>query len=445
MTAVAQNLERANSANQDISFHPSDDPVEEAAQVELPAPETAEEASKAESPLPNLKITGNIRHRSELNARFDTAGEDSPRFHLLRTRLNVSFNPTQDVTALVQIQDSRVFGGQNPRLGRGTLDGSGDAIDFHQAYFKVNKLFDSPLELRVGRQKLAYGNQRYLGGADWNNVGRTFDAAILKYQDKHRSIDIISSKLVATTTDQESQNLHGVYSTFKYLWSHHSDFFFFYDNNTESLLAGVDAGKNRLMRYTAGAIFYGKEGPFIYELEVAGQRGEVAQTDSSALSDLRGYVLSSEIGLMNAAPSKFRVSLAYTLLSGDNTPGDNTTSNYTQLFAAGHKFAGFMDYFPASYPANGLRNVMLRISGKVSQQLAVRLDAHHFTLDKSFFAQEKSRTGLGQEFDLTVTFRYNRNFTVASGSSFFVAQPLMEDIIGDKTAYWFYITTFVSF
>ena len=445
ISSSAQKLDRASTKNQDITFHPSDDPAEEAARAPIGSPEKEEESNEVLNPLPNLRIFGNMRHRSEVNARFATPGEDVPRFHLLRTRLNVSFDPVNDVTAFVQIQDSRVFGGQNPSLGRGTLDGSADALDFHQAYFKVARIFNTPIELRVGRQILAYGNLRYIGHANWNNIGRTFDAAVLSYKDKHRRIDLISSKLVSTTGGMESQNMHGFYGTFDYLWTHHSDFFFLFDNDTESVSRGVDAGKSKLVRYTAGSLLYGSEGSFVYELEMAAQRGQMAQTDSTARGSLNGYLLSAEVGLMNASPSKLKVSVLYSWLSGDNTPGDNTFSNFTQLFPAGYKFAGYMNYFPAAYPANGLHNMAVRFSGKVSDQLTLKLDAHHFTLDKSVFLNEKNKTWLGQEFDLTVAYKYNKHFTVASGSSFFMAQPLMEEVIGDTSAFWFYITTLVSF
>ena len=128
------------------------------------------EASEQIPPLANLRVSGQIRHRSELNARY-ASSEDAPRFHLLRTRLNVSFEPTNDVTALVQIQDSRLFGGEDPRQGRGTLDGTADALDFHQAYFAVNNLFKSNVRLKVGRQEMAYGNESLIGVAGWSNIG----------------------------------------------------------------------------------------------------------------------------------------------------------------------------------------------------------------------------------------------------------------------------------
>ena len=50
----------------------------------------------------------------------------------------------------------------------------------HQAYFSVNKLFDLPLNLKLGRMELSYGPQRLIGAVGWHNVGRSFDGGILQ-------------------------------------------------------------------------------------------------------------------------------------------------------------------------------------------------------------------------------------------------------------------------
>ncbi len=107
---------------------------------------------------PTLTLSGQIRHRSEVNDKVALEGSDAPRYHLLRTRFNISFAPIEEVTVFVQVQDSRLFGGQDVAQGRGTLDGNADALDFHQAYFAVDNLFGTAFNVKVGRQELAYGN-----------------------------------------------------------------------------------------------------------------------------------------------------------------------------------------------------------------------------------------------------------------------------------------------
>lgn len=437
--SVAQQLDYADGSKQEtvvVTKQQTDSPENE---------EASEEPSETATPLANLKITGQIRHRSEMHERFDVGASDIPRFHLLRTRLNVSFQPVDDILAFVQIQDSRLFGGQDPTLARGTLDGSADALDFHQAFFKVTDVFDTNFSLKVGRQELSYGNQRLIGAVGWHNVGRTFDAAVLSYEDKHRSVHVFTSQLVGTTALPTSQNLHGIYSTFHYFWTHHAEIFALIDNNRVELTTGPDMGNDRLHRYTFGGTLFGKQGAADYRIEVANQRGDIALTDSTARASIDAYLFSSELGFKLYAPANLRSSVMYTRLSGDSTPGDNTVNSFNTLFATNHKFYGFLDYYPRSYNTNGLQNVAFRLSGNAGDRLKVNADFHYFRLVEPAPLGEDMASTLGKEVDLTFAFKYNSNFSIGSGVSFYMADQLMENIIGDSSAWWFYLTTQVNF
>ena len=55
-------------------------------------------------------------------------------------------------------------------------------MDLHQAYVTLGNHKEFPLSFKVGRQELSYGDERLIGAFDWNNLGRTFDAAKLRWQ-----------------------------------------------------------------------------------------------------------------------------------------------------------------------------------------------------------------------------------------------------------------------
>ena len=405
----------------------------------------AAEAAEAAPPLANLKLSGQIRHRSEINARYATPDTDDPRFHLLRTRLNISFEPAEDVTALIQIQDSRVFGGEDPTLGRGTLDGNADALDFHQAFFIVDRLFDTAINLKLGRQEMAYGTQNFIGLAGWSNVGRTFDAAVASYSDTHRDIDIFTAKLVSNTDQAASQNLHGMYSSFHYLWTHHIDVFAFLDNNTETLERGEDAGEHKLSRYTFGGVFHGQEGLFDYTIEGALQRGKSAKTDSTARANIEAFAISASTGFVVHKPSKSRVGLGMKVYSGDDTPYDKTSNVFVSLFGSGHAGFGYMDYFPGTYYGHGHQDYAIKLASNIGKRLKTKADMHYFRLGKAATLDETQQTSLGYELDLTFSYKYNQNLTIGTGYSRFFADDLMQQIIGDSVSDWFYITTQVQF
>ena len=138
----------------------------------------------------SVEIGGQVRQRSQLDDKSFASGATADDFHELRTRLNVGFTPVERVKAFVQIQDSRRFGN-----GSGTLAPPTNTFDLHQAYFKLNGLFDTPVSLKLGRQQLVYGNQRLVGAVGWHPRGRAFDGAVLAYDTESTSVDVFADRL----------------------------------------------------------------------------------------------------------------------------------------------------------------------------------------------------------------------------------------------------------
>ncbi len=400
------------------------------------AASTASSAEAAE-PSPDLfdalTISGQVRHRSELDRK---SAAEPPSLHLLRTRLNVAFQPAADVKAFVQIQDARTFGNGNPAAGRGTLDGQAPALDLHQAYFAVSNLFGSNLNLKVGRQELAYGNQRLIGSVGWSNVGRTFDAGVLSYASDKAKVDVLAARLVDDRAT--SQNLLGVYSTWS-LGAPSLELFALYDDNDAEIAAGPDAGESALNRATVGTTLRGKASAFDYEVEAAYQFGKTAAGDA-ARSSIAAYLVSVAAGMK---AGKGRIGAMYTILSGDNNATDDEATTFNTLFATNHKFYGFLDFFPfnATFRPGGLHNAVLQLSHPLSSRMGAKLDVHHFQLSEDL----GEGTALGQEVDLTVNVKYNDAFSIVGGASVFVASDQAEAVFGTSTSTWFFLGTTVNF
>ena len=105
----------------------------------------------------DMKITGQIRHRTERNDKDFSDETASYGFSFLRSRMNLKFT-NEKTYAFIQIQDSRVFGTETNTLS----DGSADALDFHQAYFALSDFVTKGLTVMVGRREIAYANQRLM-------------------------------------------------------------------------------------------------------------------------------------------------------------------------------------------------------------------------------------------------------------------------------------------
>jgi len=421
-----------------------------AAPLKAPLEDLPRDEDDAPASAYTFSITGQIRHRSEVVGKQVYPGADYVPFHLLRTRIGVAFAPTEDVDVLVQLQDARVFGSEDPTKGRGTLDGSADALDFHQAYFVVGHLFETPLALKVGRQEFAYGNQRLIGSVGWSNVGRTFDAGVVSYRTDKATVDFFTAKLSDSPTSISSQNLHGVYGAFRFEGAPLVDVFVLIDNDTAKLPGGEDAGKSKLVRYTAGAFLRGAFGPMDVELEGAYQTGKTAQADSLARASIGAYLLSGSLAYTLNRKNNLRLGVLYTRLSGDRDPGDATVRTFNTLFATNHKFYGYMDYFPRTYSRYGLQDFALRMGVKAASNVTLHVDLHHFALEQraSWIDPAGNRVEkqvLGQEVDVTAKVKYNTHFSFVTGASLFLADDLMRQVIGKETAFQCYLMTMVTF
>lgn len=103
----------------------------------------------------------------------------------------MKFQPAQNVTTVLQFQDSRTFGVE----GGNTL-ANGSNIDLHQGYILLENVFKLPgLSLKVGRQEIAFGGQRLIGTVGWHNVGRSFDGGRLAFSRNGLSGEVWTAKL----------------------------------------------------------------------------------------------------------------------------------------------------------------------------------------------------------------------------------------------------------
>ena len=98
---------------------------------------------------------------------------------LQRLRLGMAIDPVEWFKFYAQMQDSRTFfydDEGNPAWRE--FVSQDDPYDLHQAWVEFGRFTDPaiPWNLKVGRQKLNYEQQRLVGAFEWDNVARVFDA-----------------------------------------------------------------------------------------------------------------------------------------------------------------------------------------------------------------------------------------------------------------------------
>ncbi|MEE2658685.1 MAG: hypothetical protein VX733_09300 [Candidatus Latescibacterota bacterium] len=92
---------------------------------------TRQQLAESES---RYQVTGQVRNRFEwIDADFTSGNADVQ--ELLRARIRATGRLRHDTRLIVGVQDSRLWGEENS-----TFDGSGDHMDFHQAYAELEEI-----------------------------------------------------------------------------------------------------------------------------------------------------------------------------------------------------------------------------------------------------------------------------------------------------------------
>lgn len=232
-----------------------------------------------------------------------------------------------------------------------------DAFNLHQAYFTVGNHKEFPVSLKAGRQEMIYGEERLIGAYGWNNIGRSFDAAKVRWQNEFFAADFFSGHPVIPEDGRfDVDNTHdwfsGVYATSLKIPTTILDVYFLSRNasreaiNTEpSPQFGQPTARDI---YTVGGRLKSKPGELgnvDYSLEGAFQFGDFAATATSARLTQRAYMFVAQAGYTFAdwwATPRLGAEFDYS--SGDDNPNDNTHGTFDNLFPTNHKFYGSLDF-----------------------------------------------------------------------------------------------------
>jgi hypothetical protein len=448
----------------------------------VPRAEAAVETGTFITKAQKITLGAEIRSRyeSRYNHDFDDATPNSSDFTLLRSRLNIGMDVTDGVRAFIQIQDSRIFG-----AAQSEAKNSGN-VDLRQGYVDLLQFSGLPVDLRIGRQTLVYGDQRLIGAFDWNNVGRAFDSVKATFHPADNlQLDLFAAKIAeldhpvaegesitpfaptlitgnVTAGANEDQNFYGAYGMWK-PGRQNVDFYLLYleDNSPELVPArGVGDGTpiaqnttgDDLELWTAGVRL---KGPLAfaesvdYGFEGAYQFGEGADLD------IRAYALHGELGYTFPLFKRSRLSVEANYASGDDNPNDGDFETFSNLFPTNHLHYGYMDRVSWSNTAN----YGIKLDSVINDRLSAKLHFWHFELaeeeDALFHAGGATIFGpgaaggqsdVGQEIDLITTWKYNPFVTFQAGyAHFFIADAVEQAKAEDEDADFAYLSMNLKF
>lgn len=352
-------------------------------------------------------IGGSVRVRYELKDNFGIAGAprsldfrgtnaDVDNAYLMeRIRLRVGYNATwwgalvEGRSSLVQ-EDDR-FASTTPLVAKGRGPES-DSVDLHQAYLTVGNHKEFPLSLKVGRQELSYGEERLVGAFGWNNVGRVFDAAKVRWQNAWFGADFFTSRVVIPedsrfNVSNDYDYFSGFYATSPLIPKHALDFYFLVRNasskaaRAELWPQAPQPGARDI--YTLGARLKstpGQLGNWDYTVDLIGQFGHF--NDGRAGVPIRSqehlayaYVLQGGYTFTEGYGTP-RLGLEYSHASGDSDPRDDKHGTFENLFPTNHKFYGYMDFVSLQ----NIHDVRGIYQMKPHPRLSLALEGHLFWL-----------------------------------------------------------------
>ena len=394
----------------------------------------------------------------DFNDAVDSINDDN--WLLNRFRLGLTVKPADWVTFYAQGQDAREWFSKRPNIpGQNGAEGT-DEFDLRQGYVEFSDYSKSPWGLRLGRQTLAFGDQRLVGPLEWTNLARSFDAGRVTYKGKGWSLDGFASTVVVAERDRfnesdlgnatgtgRDQVFSGLYFTTNALEFQTTDVYAL--GLHEDTATGDTDFVTLGTRWKSTA---GRFGPWDYDTEFAVQTGELAGRDLATFAGHVGGGYTIADGILKGS----RFGLEYNYATGDRNPTDDDTETFQNLFPTNHLFYGFMDTFAwqnmheiaCTWKATPLKNVTTRLDFHAFW-LAETTDSWYrangvTTVRPLNAAAEEASRFAGTELDFVVTWQATKHIALEAGYCRFFAGDYLADTGPSDDANFGYVQTTIS-
>ncbi|MEW6506815.1 MAG: alginate export family protein [Bacteroidota bacterium] len=381
-----------------------------------------------------LKFSAQIRPRFEIDNKDFKSSTRANTLTAFRTRLGLAFLPVKNISGFIQIQDSRTFGEET------STTANMKNLDLHQAFFKIENLFDLPFDVKLGRFEAIYGSERFIGSVNWHNVGRSFDGGILTYKNEIVNVDLFVAREFEKflTGDSTDQNIYGLFVDLNLVKSY---------NLQPFIIMQRMQPINALNRATLGINIKSNLNKLNHEVDFGYQTGTIFSGGRE--QNISAYTFSFNAEYNFDGELKPTLGAQIDAVSGDSNPIDNNYNAYTSLYGTGHKFFGYMDYFinfPSDTYGLGLIDLIGKFGISPSADLKLNLYFHLFNSMKNYTLLSGTESNsFGTELDLVALYKYNTNVTFEAGGSFFSAGDIFKEKRGKDAATWFYLMAVVNF
>lgn len=375
----------------------------------------------------NLNIEAQLLTRGEhnngaLKQRYE--GQQSANYISERARLSFDFKRS-DLELKASVQHTGLWGQDDIRQtdGKATISEAWAKMTFGRHFFA-----------QIGRQQLAYDDERILGAQDWDMENFRHDALKLGYEswDLHHRVHLI------VAMNQEKANRGDYYEgpmpykNMEGLWYHYGSPMTPLDISLLALNVGYERGdeghgRTNYMQTFGTDISYSFGRPLSWNI-----RGSFYyQMGKTSLRQVEAFMASGNISYTFTPQRRFKLSAGYDYMSGNNY--DNPKWNaFNALYGSYHRFFGSMDFF-----GNTLTWGLQDIKGSISSHICkkVRLDLnYHYLMTATQITDLKKE--LGHEFDVELTAKLKKDVTLSAGYSTILGTETLDRIASGNHEVW---------
>jgi hypothetical protein len=293
-----------------------------------------------------IELGGMVRVRAEMLRRTpqppDKEGRHTNEYVLGRTRLHAKAHIADNLKAMVEIQDARVWGEEDSTAA------DGDGVDLSQGYVDFLQ-FWGDTDARLGRQKVAISDQRFIGHLEWANAGRRFDGLTVEHRAENSHYTGFAYRLADGFADgdisDDDADLIGLWSFFPGLVDlGQLEVFALWLNDTRDRpgepVVGKPPSEGHTKYGTYGVRFHGddEDSGLDWDFQGAMQNGDLGGDDLSA------WAVRGELGMtfpdMDYKP---RFGFEWNYATGDEDPTDGDADTFQTLFPTNHGYYGIHD------------------------------------------------------------------------------------------------------
>ena len=322
-------------------------------------------------------------------------------------------------------------------------DVSGGTFTIYEAWGMVKS--NNGLFAKIGRQGLAYDDERIMGTNDWSMAAYSLDALKLGYEGHNHKAHVILSY------NQNAKNVaEGNTNYFNGSQPHKSLATLWYHYDFKKIPLGISAiGMNIGMQGYENKDIEGKEKPKTFYQQLVGSYVKFSPAPFSAEASyyrqmgrnesnmkIEAWMASAKLSFL--PKSNYNIATGYDYMSGDKyfaiPPNGHfglirhdVLRGFNPIYGSHHQFYGAMDFFYVSTFVNGftpgLQNLYISGSYSPINNLEFDLAYHHFAITADLPSISKN---LGDEIEISGSFNFIQEVTLSAGYSYMKGSKTME-------------------